>query len=458
MAVEEGRPRATDFYDDVVLPAVIERLDRVFPEFGWRRDSRGWVATDEEFTHRTFAARAERVVARPGHSGFLIHGGESMSWTAYLNGGVLPQGREFVRTVRELAARAGVDTAPIERSPPRDRRTDLLHDFFTLCRIELRGERGARARGYLEQRGLPADAVDGCGLGVVPAERDTKRLLEAGGYTELEIARSGVLADRRWPGRLCGAWRDEWRRIGTIWARSVDDRDTAQPRYLYLRGAARTNLPPYGFARRTQELVLVEGFLDYHQLAARGVDSVAALGGTSTSTRLFERLSRSGVETVVLSLDNDDAGRAATARAIEHSARASVSPAIYVVSSDAADAKDPDQLVRAEGVGAWRRRLDQRQCGIVWRAREMVGDVSPDAPEPRRRDVLRRVGAWLGSLPPRLALEQEDAVRAVAERCGYSAEAATRTFRAVYFRPPSREVEVADRVQMERRPEAGIEL
>jgi DNA primase len=458
MAIEQERPRVTDFCDHVVLPAVMEQLDKVFPEFGWRRDSRGWVATDEEFTHRMFDARAERVVARPGYGGFLVHGGESTPWTAYMNGGVLPRGREFVEMVRELAARAGVDTAPIEQSRPRDRRIDLLHDFFTLCRMELRGEGGVPARRYLEQRGLPADAIDGCGLGVVPAERDTKRLLEAGGYTELEIARSGVFADRRWPGRLCGAWRDEWRRIGTFWARSVDDREPAQPRYLYLRGAPRTNLPPYGFGRGVWELVLVEGFLDYHQVAARGVDNVAALGGTSTSTRLFERLSRSGVETVVLCLDNDDAGRAATARAIEHSARASISPAIYVVNSNAADVKDPDQLVRTGGIDAWRKLVDRRECGIVWRAKEMVGDVSPDASEPRRRDALRSVGAWLGSLPPRLALEQEDAVRAAAEQCGYSPEAATRTFRAVYFRDPNGKIDVAKRMEMERTPEAGVEL
>jgi hypothetical protein len=89
---------------------------------------------------------------------------------------------------------------------------------------------------------------------------------------------------------------------------------------------------------------------------------------------------------------------------------------------------------------------------------EMVRDVSPDAPEPQRRDVLRRVGAWLGSLPPRLALEQEDAVRAAAEQCGYSPEAATRTFRAVYFRDPNGKIDVAKRMEMERTPEAGVEL
>jgi hypothetical protein len=46
------------------------------------------------------------------------------------------------------------------------------------------------------------------------------------------------------------------------------------------------------------------------------------------------------------------------------------------------------------------------------------------------------VGGWLGTLPARLALEQEDAVKAAAERCGYSPDAAQRALRARYWREP----------------------
>jgi hypothetical protein len=62
-------------------------------------------------------------------------------------------------------------------------------------------------------------------------------------------------------------------------------------------------------------------------------------------------------------------------------------------------------------------------------------------PSAARRDLLlvdaalARAGAWLGTLPARLALEQEDAVRTVASRCGYSVEAVGRAFRARYWSP-----------------------
>jgi len=286
---QSSQQRIGDFYVDIVLPALAARLESAFPEFGWKQDALGWVATNEEMTHRVLGVRAERVVAHgPAPRGFLVHGGDATLWTAYLNGGVVPRGETFASVVREIAGRAGVDTAPIDRTRPRDRTSDLLRDFFTLCRSELHGRAGAAARGYLEERGFPPNAIDQVGLGVVPSELFTKNALEAVGYAELEIAQSGVLADGRWPGRLCGAWHDERRRIRTLWARSLRDSDSST-RYLYLRGASRSGLPPYGLSEvlrlppaERHELVLLEGLIDVHKLRSHGFrNSMSLLAGGS---------------------------------------------------------------------------------------------------------------------------------------------------------------------------------
>ena len=440
--------RASDFYTKTVLPTLVERLDQAFPEFGWRRDAHGWIATNEQHTHARLGVRAERVVAHGlAPRGFLVHGGESMLWTAYVSGGSVPRGPDFVRAVKELAERVGVDSSPLDRPQPRDRRADLLQKFFDHCQRELAGERGAEARMYLERRGFPGDAIESTGLGLVPASRSTRQLLERAGYREGEIAASGVLADSRWPGRLCGAWGDDYGRIGTLWTRALGDVTAADTRYLYLSGASRTNLPPYGLsdlrtdprdARR--EVVLVEGFMDLHQLRARGIENIGALGGTATSPRTFERLDWLGIDVVTLCLDRDDAGRAATARAVEHSARARRSPEVYVIDPERlAPAKDPDALVRELGPDAWHKVIETRTCGVAWRAREFARTVSRDSPPPERRSALARAGSWLGGLPPRLALEQEDAILVIADQCGYSSEAVTRSLRARFWRAPERE-------------------
>jgi DNA primase len=433
---------AVDFYTDTVLPVLAERLNQVFPEFGWRRDARGWVATNEEHTRASLGVRADRVVAHgPAPRGFLVHGGDAVLWTAYLSGGAAPRGNDFVRTVRELARRAGVDPAPLDRQERPDRRTELLECFVSLCHLELMGDQGGGARDYLQHRGLVADVVERSRLGLVPSANQVHQALVRAGFCAAEVAAAGVGADSRWPGRLCGPWSMASGRAGTIWARSIDGDGATDVRYLYLRGASRTSLPPYGLSDilagspdLRRDLVLVEGFFDVHQLRGHGIGNCVALGGLAASPKTFERLAQWGVERATLCLDRDGPGRAASARAIENSARARVSPVVLVVDPDRlAPAKDPDDLVRDGGRTAWSAALGTRECGIAWRATELLNGVTVNSGQDARRRALERAGSWLGKLPPRLALEQEDAVRLVAERCGYSPSAAERAFRSRFW-------------------------
>src|SRR4029078_7908159 len=185
---------------------------------------------------------------------------------------------------------------------------------FRLCRGELQGHADAPARGYLQNRGFPAEAIEQVDLGVVPPELFTKNALDAAGCSQLEIARSGVLADGRWPGRLCGAWRDERGTIRTLWARSLRDSDSST-RYLSLRGAARSGLPPYGLSEVLRlppadrhELLLLEGLFDVHRLRSDGFPNVAAVGGARVQLGVVTRLRRLGFDAVVLAFDSDAPG------------------------------------------------------------------------------------------------------------------------------------------------------
>ena len=437
MAVDQRRPRVIDFYEEVVQPALMARLDQAFPEFGWRRDARGWVATDQQHTHTLLGARADRVIAHEPQ-GFLVHGGEAMFWTAYVNGGSVPHGTDFVRIVKELAVRAGVDPSPIERPGPPDRRGELLEAFFELARGELVGDRGAEACAYLARRGFPFAAIEHAGLGVVPPADATRRTLAESGYHDSEIRAAGILDDRRWPGRLCGAWRNEWGRIGTFWARALDDRE---PRYLYLRGAGRTHLPPYGLSevlrlpsRERRELVLVEGLVDVHHLRARGMANVAAIGSARIQPDKLARLCKHGIGTVTLALDNDESGRDALARAIDQTSRFDHAPALRVIHpAKLGDAKDPDEYVRTQGVERLRELVRDAECGVTWRTLDRMRHLVPDSPQRERRAALAEVGRWLGTLPARLALEVEDAIWAASERSGYHPKAVERAFQAKFW-------------------------
>jgi hypothetical protein len=103
--------------------------------------------------------------------------------------------------------------------------------------------------------------------------------------------------------------------------------------------------------------------------------------------------------------------------------------------------------------------IDQRECGIVWRTKAMIKNIGPGTALAERREALQEAEAWLGTLPPRLALEQEDALSIAATRCGYSVEAARRVFQEKFFRDviPARGQSLA-RKDLDHQMERGFEL
>ena len=66
---------------------------------------------------------------------------------------------------------------------------------------------------------------------------------------------------------------------------------------------------------------------------------------------------------------------------------------------------------------------------------DRMRQLEPDSPQRERRAALADVGRWLGTLPPRLVLEVEDAIRAASERAGYDPKAVERAFHAKFRGP-----------------------
>jgi hypothetical protein len=151
---------------------------------------------------------------------------------------------------------------------------------------------------------------------------------------------------------------------------------------------------------------------------------------------MLSRLTTHGFETVTLALDNDQPGRDALAQVIDRSARLERAPELRVVNPDElGDSKDPDEYVCKHGIDAFRTLIGHSECGLTWRTVDRLRHLEPDSPQRERRAALADVGRWLGTLPARLALEVEDAIRGASERSGYEPIAIERAFRAKFWDP-----------------------
>jgi DNA primase catalytic core len=423
-----------DFYESHVFPAVFDHLERVFPELGLVRKGRGWTATNAETTKARFGARPDRVVCNRA-GGFLVYGGDAVSWLTYHRGGVKPTGADFVEAVKELASLAGVDTSPLEREltpqeavelEARHRRRDLLEDFVAEAHKALLEAPAAEpARAHLLDRDYTENELEGLPLGYYAHKGTVAALLSNRGYTEDELAASGLLADGRWEGRLVIPWRDAGGRVATVAARDLTGDG---PKYLYLPGA--TKPPAFGldvargsYAARAEGLVLVEGLLDVVLLQARGFYNVAALGDASISAERWEALVALGFSSFTLALDNDEAGRAGTEKALENLRKVANVRKVYVIREEAlGQAKDPDELVRAKGLEAFRAVLREARPWALHLGDKLLGDVTPKGEDRAKREAVERVLAVAARRDVN-ALDGEDLLRLTAFRTGYTVEA-----------------------------------
>ncbi len=110
--------------------------------------------------------------------------------------------------------------------------------------------------------------------------------------------------------------------------------------------------------------MIVEGYLVALLLNAKGLkdDWILALGGDCLTQRQIKTIEDSGVEEVLLALDNDDAGRKGTEAAIEALRLSKL--LTYVLDWSVDEIKDPDEFVRKEGIENFREYLDW--CCVSW--------------------------------------------------------------------------------------------
>ena len=325
------------------------------------------------------------------------------------------EGLSFPDAVERLAALAGVPMprSSAESGEQEDRRSSLFDALAKAARIfeaNLQRPVGAKARGYLSDRGLGAAVQQRFALGYSSPERFALRdALAAEGVGADEMIEAGLLVHGeeivvpydRFRDRVIFPIHDRSGRVVAFGGRAMDP--GAKAKYLnspetplFHKGAMlfnqhRARKP----AHDAGEVIVVEGYVDAIATSEAGFPNVVAPLGTALTAEQCGLLWAMASEPI-LCFDGDSAGRKAAFRAIEM--------ALSLIGSGKSlrfallpEGQDPDDLVRLSGPAAMADVLRRaRPFADMLFARESEGQAF-DTPE-QRAALERRLGESVAAI------------------------------------------------------------
>lgn len=312
------------------------------------------------------------------------------------------EGWTFPEAVERLAAMAGVTLPKISaEADAQEQRRRTLHDVLELATKFFEGtlasKEGARARGYLADRGVHPSTQLEFRIGYAPASRFAlKEHLASHGISNEDMIEAGLLVAGedipvpydRFRDRVIIPIADQRGRIVAFGGRTLNN--DVQPKYLnspetpvFHKGAM-----VFNFHRARQaahdagSVVVVEGYMDAIAIYQAGLKSVVASMGTAFTDEQISTLWRLSNEPVVC-FDSDRAGISAAYRSVDR-----ILPNLTVGRTFRfafmREEKDPDDLIRERGIEAFRSVLagSLQLWEVLWTREAQAPDVdvrSPDA-------------------------------------------------------------------------------
>ena len=248
---------------------------------------------------------------------------------------------DFPEVLKQLADRAGVvlraqTPAEIKREEVRQTLSQVMEaavEFFRRQMLET--EAGKKALDYVHKRGLSDETIKNWGLGYAPDSWNA--LLDhllAKGYNRELILQAGLLTEGeegrvydRFRDRLMFPIRNPYGKMAGFGGRALNPDDVPKylnspatevfdkGRLLYGLDMARAGM------RKSDQAVIVEGYMDVIGLHQAGYPNAVAPMGTALTEAQFNLIKRLTTN-IILALDPDVAGQNATLRGLETARRA----------------------------------------------------------------------------------------------------------------------------------------
>ena len=338
---------------------------------------------------------------------------------------------DFPTAVESLAERYGVevkredeDPQAEERRKARIRLTELMERSAAFYSgVFEDAPEAAKAREYMAGRGLSQEVLKDFGVGYAPSAWDTLIVKgQQAGYKIPELLRTGLAQKNnqgnvydRFRARITFPIRDARGRAVGFGARAT--RDEQKPKYLnsaegelfhkseILYGIDRARGP----MAKAGRAVVVEGYTDVIALHQAGLTEAVGVMGTSITEQQIAILSAT-VDTIVLALDADAAGRKAMLRAQQVAAGRSLR--ILVVTMP--PGVDPAELATEEGgADRFRALVDSAVELPEFHVELVLAGVDLNSPQSRDR-ILTEAVPVLAEVPA--GATRQELVRRVAER------------------------------------------
>ncbi|HZT34157.1 MAG TPA: DNA primase [Bryobacteraceae bacterium] len=288
----------------------------------------------------------------------------------------------FYEALKLLAERNGIPLP--KRSEHTDPDTRLraavyqMHELaLELFRKQLQEPGGAETRAYLERRGVTAETAGQFGLGYAERSgRSLLRMLEQHRFTPEQMEASGLVGRRtdgsaydRFRHRLMFPIHSESGKVIAFGGRALAKED--EPKYLnspetpiYKKSHVLYNLhrAKQGI-RKTDRVVLVEGYMDVIGVTAAGVQEVVAPCGTALTSQQVQAMKRHS-DKIVVNFDPDAAG----ASAAERSVTLLLDEGMRVRILELDGGLDPDEYCQERGAGAYLACLERAKGYFYWLA------------------------------------------------------------------------------------------
>jgi DNA primase len=279
----------------------------------------------------------------------------------------------FTEAVKVVARKCGIalpkrEFSSAEEAEESRQRGKLLelHELATAWFEEqLRSAEGARAREYLTNRGLTAEAIAKFRIGYAPDSFNALRDRLQGASSPDLLRDSGLFSSKEQADGSAGRLYDRFRkrvtfpihnesgRVIAFTARALDSDEKSGPKYmnspetkLYSKGEVLFNLDKARQAIRKEDIaLLVEGQMDCITAFTAGIHNVIATSGTAF-TEMQVRLLGRYTKRLFINFDPDTAGAAAAEKSIALLTEEAFEVKVITLEGGL----DPDRFIRERGI------------------------------------------------------------------------------------------------------------